>query len=126
MTIKEFYDQVASNEDVKKKVAELTKSGKSLDDIIKEFNLEGTVDDIKAYAGKLVEEGKLDKSQLDEVAGGTTPVTTVTTVGAAAGTVSLAACELGSTGSREISSRGPCSSSQDRVWMNYLVSLTRL
>ena len=32
MTIKEFYDQVASNEDVKKKVAELTKSGKSLDD----------------------------------------------------------------------------------------------
>ena len=92
MTIKEFYDQVASNEDVKKKVAELTKSGKSLDDIIKEFNLEGTVDDIKAYAGKLAEEGKLDKSQLDEVAGGTTPVTTVTTVGAAAGTVSLAAC----------------------------------
>ena len=92
MKVKEFYDQVASNEEVKNKVLELTKSGKGLEDIIKEFNVEGTVDDLKAYSGKLAEEGKLDKSQLDDVAGGTTPVTTVTTVGVAVGTVSLASC----------------------------------
>ena len=92
MTVKEFYDQVASNEEVKNKVLELTKSGKGLEDIIKEFNVEGTVDDLKAYSGTLVEEGKLDKSQLDDVAGGTTPVTTVTTVGVAVGTYSLASC----------------------------------
>ena len=34
MTIKEFYDQVASNEEVKNKVLELTRSGKGLEDII--------------------------------------------------------------------------------------------
>jgi hypothetical protein len=92
MTIKEFYDQVASNEDCKKKVLEMTKSGKSLEDIMKEFNVEGSVDDLKAYSGKLAEEGQLDKSQLDDVAGGTTPVTTITTVTVAVGTYSLASC----------------------------------
>ena len=92
MTVQEFYDKVAKEDDLKNKVAELTKSGKSLEDIIKEFGIDGSVDDLKAYAGKLAEEGKLDKAQLDEVAGGTTPVTTVTTIGLTVGTVSLATC----------------------------------
>jgi major membrane immunogen (membrane-anchored lipoprotein) len=92
MTIKDFYDQVANNDDMKKKVAELSKAGKSLEEIMKEFGIEGSVDDVKTYANKLVEEGKLDKSQLDDVAGGTTPVTTITTVTVTIGTVSIAKC----------------------------------
>ncbi len=92
MTIKEFYDKIAADNEMKKKVAELVKAGKSLDDIIKEFGIDATAEDLKAYAGTIAEEGKLDKTQLDEVAGGTTPVTTITTVGVAAGAYSLAAC----------------------------------
>ncbi|WP_026528694.1 hypothetical protein [Butyrivibrio sp. VCD2006] len=92
MTIKDFYDKAAGDDAMKKKIAEMTKAGKSLEDFIAEFGIEGTVDDLKAYAETLSQEGKLDKSQLDAVAGGTTPVTTITTVGVAVGTYSLAAC----------------------------------
>ena len=92
MTIKDFYEKAAADDSMKKKIAEMTKAGKSLEDFISEFGIEGTVDELKSYAETLSQEGKLDKSQLDAVAGGTTPVTTVTTVGVAVGTYSLAAC----------------------------------
>ena len=92
MTIKDFYEKAVADDSMKKKIAEMTKAGKSLEDFISEFGIEGTVDELKSYAEKLSQEGKLDKSQLDAVAGGTTPVTTVTTVGVAVGTYSLATC----------------------------------
>ena len=94
MTIKDFYDQVAKDENLQTKVAEVVKGGKSIEDVMKEFGIEGSLEDITAYAKNLVGEGKLDKAQLDEVAGGTTPTiaTIVPAAGAGIGTVSLAAC----------------------------------
>lgn len=94
MTVKEFYDQVAKDEALQKKVGEAVKGGKGIEDIMKEFGIEGSVSDLEAYAKNLIGEGKLDKDQLDEVAGGTTP--TITTIVPAAGVtisgVSLATC----------------------------------
>jgi len=96
MTIKDFYDQIAASEEMQKKMADLLKEGKSTDEIIKEFGIEGTEEDMKAYVEQLTGEGRLDKKDLDIVAGGTTPAITAATlvpdIGATIGTVSLATC----------------------------------
>ena len=93
MTVKEFYDQIASDKDLQDKMAGFIKDGKSIDEIISALSIEGTADDMKAYVDQLAGEGHLDKSQL---AGGTTPAITAATlvpdIGATIGTVSLATC----------------------------------
>lgn len=94
MTLKEFYEKAANNSELQAKVAEAAKSGKALETVLKELGIEATVDELKAFVNANAAEGKLDKSQLDEVAGGTTP--TVATVVPAAGVTisisSLATC----------------------------------
>ena len=96
MTVKEFYDQIASDKDLQDKMAGFIKDGKSIDEIISALSIEGTADDMKAYVDQLAGEGHLDKSQLDTVAGGTTPAITAATlvpdIGATIGTVYLATC----------------------------------
>ena len=54
------------------------RNGKALETVLKELGIDATVEELKAYVGANGAEGKLDKSQLDEVAGGPTP--TVATV----------------------------------------------
>ena len=78
MTIKEFYEKAATDTELQAKVAEAAKSGKALEVILKELGIDATVEEFKAFVNANAGEGKLDKSQLDEVAGGTTP--TVATV----------------------------------------------
>jgi len=94
MTLKEFYEKAANNSELQAKVAEAAKSGKALETVLKELGIEATVDELKAFVNANAAEGKLDKSQLDEVAGGTTP--TVATIVPAAGVTisvsSLATC----------------------------------
>ena len=94
MTLKEFYEKAANNSELQAKVAEAAKSGKALETVLKELVIEATVDELKAFVNANAAEGKLDKSQLDEVAGGTTP--TVATIVPAAGVTisvsSLATC----------------------------------
>ena len=94
MTLKEFYEKAANNSELQTKVAEAAKSGKPLETVLKELGIEATVDELKAFVNANAAEGKLDKSQLDEVAGGTTP--TVATIVPAAGVTisisSLATC----------------------------------
>ena len=94
MTLKEFYEKAANNSELQAKVAEAAKSGKALETVLKELGIEATVDELKAFVNANATEGKLDKSQLDEVAGGTTP--TVATIVPAAGVTisvsSLATC----------------------------------
>lgn len=94
MTLKEFYEKAANNSELQAKVAEAAKSGKPLEAVLKELGIEATVDELKAFVNANAAEGKLDKSQLDEVAGGTTP--TVATIVPAAGVTisvsSLATC----------------------------------
>ena len=94
MTIKDFYDKAAKDTDLQAKIGAAMKGGKGLEDIIKEFGIEGSVDDLTAYAKSLGVEGKLDKAQLDEVAGGTTPTvsTVVPAAGAGISVASLASC----------------------------------
>ena len=93
MTLKEFYEKAANNSELQAKVAEAAKSGKPLETVLKELGIEATVDELKAFVNANAAEGKLDKSQLDEV-GGTTP--TVATIVPAAGVTisvsSLATC----------------------------------
>jgi predicted ribosomally synthesized peptide with nif11-like leader len=95
MTIKEFYEKVANDPALQAKVAEAAKSGKNLEDVLKELGIDATVEELKAFVGANAAEGKLDKAQLDEVAGGTTP--TVATIVPAAGVTisvsSIAACK---------------------------------
>ena len=95
MTIKEFYEKVANDADLQAKVAEAAKSGKPLEDVLKELGIDATYDELKAYINANAAEGKLNKAELDEVAGGTTP--TVATVVPAAGVTisisSLAGCK---------------------------------
>ena len=83
MTIKEFYEKAANDTELQAKIAEAAKSGKALEVILKELGIDATVEEFKAFVNANAGEGKLDKSQLDEVAGGTTP--TVATVVPAAG-----------------------------------------
>jgi len=83
MTIKEFYEKAASDSELQAKVAEAAKGGKALEDILKDLGIEASVEELKAFVNADAVEGKLDKSQLDEVAGGTTP--TIATVVPAAG-----------------------------------------
>lgn len=94
MTLKEFYEKAANNSELQAKVAEAAKSGKPLETVLKELGIDATVDELKAFVNANAAEGKLDKSQLDEVAGGTTP--TVATIVPAAGVTisvsSLATC----------------------------------
>ena len=94
MTLKEFYEKAANNSELQAKVAEAAKNGKHLEAVLKELGIEATVDELKAFVNANAAEGKLDKSQLDEVAGGTTP--TVATIVPAAGVTisvsSLATC----------------------------------
>lgn len=95
MTIKEFYEKVANDPALQAKVAEAAKSGKNLEVVLKELGIDASVEELKAFVGAGAAEGKLDKAQLDEVAGGTTP--TITTVVPAAGVTisvsSVAACK---------------------------------
>ena len=94
MTLKEFYEKVANDSELQAKVAEAAKSGKPLEEVLKGLGIDATVDELKAFVSANAAEGKLDKAQLDEVAGGTTP--TVSTVVPAAGVTisisSLATC----------------------------------
>ena len=94
MTLKEFYEKVANDSELQAKVAEAAKSGKPLEEVLKGLGIDATVDELKAFVSANAAEGKLDKAQLDEVAGGTTP--TVSTVVPAAGVAisisSLATC----------------------------------
>ena len=88
MTLKEFYEKVANDSELQAKVAEAAKSGKPLEEVLKGLGIDATVDELKAFVSANAAEGKLDKAQLDEVAGGTTP--TVSTVVPAAGvTISI-------------------------------------
>ena len=95
MTIKEFYEKVANDSDLQAKVAEAAKSGKALEDVLKDLGVEASVDELKAFVSASSAEGKLNKAELDEVAGGTTP--TIATVIPAAGVTisvsSVAACK---------------------------------
>lgn len=88
MTIKEFYEKAANDAELQAKVAEAAKSGKALEVILKELGIDATVEEFKAFVGANTAEGKLDKSQLDEVAGGTTP-TVATVVPACGVTISV-------------------------------------
>ena len=88
MTLKEFYEKAANNSELQAKVAEAAKSGKALETVLKELGIEATVDELKAFVNANAAEGKLDKSQLDEVAGGTTP-TVATVVPACGVTISV-------------------------------------
>ena len=88
MTIKEFYEKAATDTELQAKVAEAAKSGKALEVILKELGIDATVEELKAFVGVNTAEGKLDKSQLDEVAGGTTP-TIATVVPACGVTISV-------------------------------------
>ena len=94
MTLKEFYEKVENDSELQAKVAEAAKSGKPLEEVLKGLGIDATVDELKAFVSANAAEGKLDKAQLDEVAGGTTP--TVSTVVPAAGVTisisSLATC----------------------------------
>lgn len=94
MTLKEFYEKVANDSELQAKVAEAAKSGKPLEEVLKGLGIDATIDELKAFVSANAAEGKLDKAQLDEVAGGTTP--TVSTVVPAAGVTisisSLATC----------------------------------
>ena len=94
MTLKEFYEKVANDSELQAKVAEAAKSGKPLEEVLKGLGIDATVDELKAFVSANAAEGKLDKAQLDEVAGGTTP--TIATVVPAAGVTisisSLATC----------------------------------
>jgi predicted ribosomally synthesized peptide with nif11-like leader len=94
MTLKEFYEKVANDSELQAKVAEAAKSGKPLEEVLKGLGIDATVDELKAFVSANAAEGKLDKAQLDEVAGGTTP--TISTVVPAAGVTisisSLATC----------------------------------
>ena len=78
MTLKEFYEKAANDTELQAKVAEAAKSGKALESVLKELGIDASVEELKAYVGANAAEGKLDKEQLDEVAGGTTP--TVATI----------------------------------------------
>lgn len=95
MTIKEFYEKVANDPALQAKVAEAAKSGKNLEVVLKELGIDASVEELKAFVSAGAAEGKLDKAQLDEVAGGTTP--TVATIVPAAGVTisvsSVAACK---------------------------------
>ncbi len=95
MTIKEFYEKVASDPALQAKVAEAAKSGKAIEEVLKELGIEASVDELKEFVSASAAEGKLNKSELDEVAGGTTP--TVATIVPAAGVTisvsSVAACK---------------------------------
>jgi len=95
MTIKEFYEKVANDPELQAKVAEAAKSGRSLEDVLKELGIDASVDELKAYVSANAAEGKLNKAELDEVAGGTTP--TISTIVPAAGVTisvsSVAACK---------------------------------
>ena len=88
MTIKEFYEKAATDTELQAKVAEAAKSGKALEVILKELGIDATVEEFKAFVNANAGEGKLDKSQLDEVAGGTTP-TVATVVPACGVTISV-------------------------------------
>ena len=88
MTIKEFYEKVAKDPELQAKVAEAAKSGKPLEEVLKGLGIDATVDELKAFVSANAAEGKLDKAQLDEVAGGTTP-TIATVVPAAGVTISI-------------------------------------
>jgi len=83
MTIKEFYEKATNDPELQAKIAELVKSGKSLDEVLKELDIDASIDELKEYIAANSAEGKLDKAALDEVAGGTTP--TVSTIVPAAG-----------------------------------------
>jgi len=95
MTIKEFYEKVANDPALQAKVAEAAKSGKAIEEVLKELGIEASVEELKEFASANAAEGKLNKSELDEVAGGTTP--TVATIVPAAGVTisvsSVAACK---------------------------------
>jgi len=95
MTIKEFYEKVANDPELQAKVAEAAKSGKPLEEVLKELGIDATVDELKAFINANATEGKMSKTELDEVAGGTTP--TVATVVPAAGVTisvsSVASCK---------------------------------
>ncbi len=88
MTIKEFYEKVAKDPKLQAKVAEAAKGGKPVEEVLKDFGITATVDELKAFVNANAAEGKLDKAQLDEVAGGTTP-TIATVVPAAGVTISI-------------------------------------
>ncbi len=88
MTIKEFYEKVAKDPELQAKVAEAAKGGKPVEEVLKDFGITATVDELKAFVNANAAEGKLDKAQLDEVAGGTTP-TIATVVPAAGVTISI-------------------------------------
>lgn len=88
MTLKEFYEKVANDSELQAKVAEAAKSGKPLEEVLKGLGIDATVDELKAFVSANAAEGKLDKAQLDEVAGGTTP-TIATVVPAAGVTISI-------------------------------------
>ena len=79
MTLKEFYEKAANDTGLQAKIAEASKSGKVLEDVLADLGIDATVEELKAYVSANAAEGKLNKDQLDEVAGGTT-VTTVATV----------------------------------------------
>ena len=89
MTIKEFYEKAANDTELQAKIAEAAKSGKALEVILKELGIDATVEEFKAFVNANAGEGKLDKSQLDEVAGGTTPTTVATVIPAAGVLVSV-------------------------------------
>ena len=89
MTIKEFYEKAATDTELQAKIAEAAKSGKALEVILKELGIDATVEEFKAFVNANAGEGKLDKSQLDEVAGGTTPTTVATVIPAAGVLVSV-------------------------------------
>ena len=84
MTLKEFYEKAANDTGLQAKIAEASKSGKVLEDVLADLGIDATVEELKAYVSANAAEGKLNKDQLDEVAGGTT-ITTVATVIPAAG-----------------------------------------
>lgn len=87
MTLKEFYEKAANDTELQAKVAEAAKSGKALESVLKELGIDASVEELKAYVGANAAEGKLDKEQLDEVAGGTTP-TVATIIPAASAAIS--------------------------------------
>ncbi len=89
MTIKEFYEKAANDTELQAKIAEAAKSGKALEVILKELGIDATVEEFKAFVNANAGEGKLDKSQLDEVAGGTTPTTVATVIPAAGVLISV-------------------------------------
>ena len=88
MTIKEFYEKVAKDPELQAKVAEAAKGGKPVEEVLKDFGITATVDELKDFVNANAAEGTLDKAQLDEVAGGTTP-TIATVVPAAGVTISI-------------------------------------